>query len=435
MRAQQIIAKLSFLPNIKRARARGFDWPLLTSRYGFIALLILIPLTGLFRIDVSSGFVILDRQIWFSDFAIVFGFWLALASSMIMLYSTLGTVFCGWVCPQNTVSSWANQLTKKYLGKNAVVDWDQKSDNTVNQTKNTFVNWSILSVKLLLSAMVAALVPLLYFYPPGAIWSFITLQQDARLAGSLHWIYAVFTFIALVNIAVIRHFACRYMCIYRMWQFLFRTRDTLHVGYDNTRSPECDKCNFCETTCTLEIDPRNTSTYDSCINCGECITACHSLHEKKNLPGLLSFKFGPRVIEGNQKGSNLLTWRQRLYFVTPTFTIGASLFIWGLFSYQPYHLTVYKGDMPRGQAIQNYHINVANKRYQHEDLHLSISGLPISSYTLSQNSVQFVTADRKNVQLNIDSRLLNKKGLISFLVTAKSDDGWSNHFRVMHLSE
>ncbi|MFV2057814.1 MAG: 4Fe-4S binding protein [Thiohalomonadales bacterium] len=435
MRAQHLASKFSIWPSIKRARARGIDWPLALSRYGFLALLILIPITGLFRIDVSSGFVILDRQIWFSDFAIVFGFWLTVASTLIMLYSTLGTVFCGWVCPQNTLSSWANVVTKKHLGKHAVVDWEKTSTGTLNNAKNNAQNWLLLGIKLLLASMLLALIPLLYFYPPGAIWSFISLQQDDRLAGSLHWIYTVFTFIALANLAVIRHFACRYMCIYRMWQFLFRTRDTLHIAYNETRASECSKCNFCETTCTLDINPRNTNTYDSCINCGECITACNSLHEKKNQTGLLQFKFGPRKNNNKEKTSNLLTWRERLGFVLPINLLGLGIFIWGLISYQPYHLTVYQGDKPRGQIIQNYLINVANKRYLHKKLTLSVSGLPTSAYTLSQDSVEFSTATRKNIQLNIDNRSLDKIGLQTFIVTAEADDGWRDSFRIVHLVE
>ena len=40
----------------------------------FIALLILIPITGLLRIDpIAGAFVVLDHQIWWSDFFLVFG--------------------------------------------------------------------------------------------------------------------------------------------------------------------------------------------------------------------------------------------------------------------------------------------------------------------------------------------------------------------------
>ena len=85
-----------------RAPANLSTWRFL-SRTGGLLLLILIPVSGIFRIDLSSGFVIFNHQVWFADFFIVFGFWLAAACLLILLYSSLGTVFCGWLCPQNTV--------------------------------------------------------------------------------------------------------------------------------------------------------------------------------------------------------------------------------------------------------------------------------------------------------------------------------------------
>jgi polyferredoxin len=88
----------------------------------FIFLLVVIPVSGLLRIDLVAGaFIVLDRQIWWSDFFLVFGLWLSLASGMVLLYSTLGTAFCGWVCPQNILSEMANKWTYKLLGKRADV--------------------------------------------------------------------------------------------------------------------------------------------------------------------------------------------------------------------------------------------------------------------------------------------------------------------------
>lgn len=439
MRANEVLAKIPIIAEANRAgRARGLDWKLRLTRFGTLALLILIPVLGIFRIDVSSGFVVLDRQIWFSEFHIVFGLWLAIACCLVMLYSTLGNVFCGWACPQNTFSTWANAITKKHLGKRAVIDWDNEKAAQLASGKNNALNWILLSTKLVVASMFLALVPMLYFYPPGAVWSFITFQSDVRLAGSLHWIYTVFTFIILVNLAVVRHFICRYMCIYRMWQFLFRTRDTLHIVYDEGRSQECAKCNFCVTTCSVDIDPRRTQTYDSCINCGECITACESLHEKKGLKGLLRFAVGPRKQINAETGckenveSNLATAKQRLIWVTPVFLFASALCIWGLVTYQPYHLTVYQGDVARGQSVQDYRIGLANKLYKDATLKLSVDGLPAGSYRFDQNQVNFSTATRQDVMLHIIEKL--PPGLHPFLVKAESADGWSDTFRILHLS-
>ncbi|MHB1100481.1 MAG: 4Fe-4S binding protein, partial [Burkholderiales bacterium] len=89
---------------------------------GILVLAILIPASGLFRIDpVAGAFVVLNRQIWFSDFFLMTGLWIMIATGAVMLYSVAGTVFCGWACPQNTMAEWANYMTHKLLGKRANV--------------------------------------------------------------------------------------------------------------------------------------------------------------------------------------------------------------------------------------------------------------------------------------------------------------------------
>jgi len=410
---------------------QGLYWKNRLVRFGFIVLLILIPMLGIFRIDVSSGFVILGRQIWFADFFLVFGFWLTAASLLVVTYSMLGTVFCGWACPQNTFSNWANSVTEKHLGKRAVVDWNNEMSARIAHAKNKWGNWILLSIKMLSVSMALALIPMLYFNSPGAVWSFVTFQEDERLAGSLHWIYTVFVFITLVNLAVIRHYMCRYMCIYRIWQYLFKTRDTLHVEYDESRASECEKCNYCVTSCMVSIDPRQTQTFDSCTNCGECISACNTLQEKKNSVGLLSLKFGKRKNRTTADTAKMTSGKQRAALIAPIFLLGLSLFIWGLWSYQPYQLTVYRAEILHGEQVLNYRVNIANKIYDKKSLTIEVEGLPESMYSLEATDVTFESVGRQDVNLKLSDAL--PKGLITFIVRVTSDDGWAAHYRVQHL--
>jgi polyferredoxin len=400
----------------------------------FIFLLVVIPVSGLLRIDpVAGAFVVLGRQIWWSDFFLVFGLWMLLASSMVLLYSTVGTAFCGWACPQNSLSELANRWTYKLLGKRADVSISGEKMK-VAASKNRPLNWLVLGVIIFLVSMFMALIPLFYFYTPDVIWSFVTFQHDARLASSLHYIYFIIVLVIFVDVSFIRHFWCRFMCVYKVWQHGFKTHQTLRVIYDDTRSDSCEKCNYCNTVCYLGIDPRKTDLYDSCINCGDCIDACNRVQAKNKLPGLLKFvsgNYGNR--ESGKIMRNLASMSTRLRWTIPFAGIGLAMFIWGLVNYQYYHLAVYRADAEYGAEITDYRVAVSNKLYHPADLTVSIEGLPVKSYLLSNDKVHFDSAGRVDLDLHIKSNL--KQGLHSFLVHAKSPDGWQAVYRVQHFVE
>lgn len=424
---------LNYVPPNSRLKTSGkmIGRARFLTQYGFILALILIPVSGIFRIDLSSGFFVLDRQIWFSDFLIVFGFWLAVACTAILLYSFAGTAFCGWACPHNTFSSLANYFTFKHLGKRAVIDWESDSGR-IASAKNGFKNWFLLGLKLLLMSMLISIIPLFYFVSPGAVWAFLTFQSHVELTNSLYWIYSVFVFIFLVNFSVVRHFACRYMCVYRMWQFLFRTRDALHIEYDKSRASDCAKCNYCSTACMVNIDPKNTSTFDSCTNCGACITACDKLHEKKGESGLLRYAVGQRKDRDFSDGTRLMAGLgQRLNWVLPVWLLGVGLFAYGLFSYDPFHLSVYKADKSHGTQINSYRVHLASKLVDGGLIQLEVKGLKPDQYSLEKDSVVFESTGRQDLVLKISDSL--SAGLHPLLVKASSDGSWSQVVRVQHI--
>jgi len=413
------------------AASMRLHWQRRAMQIATILIAILIPVTGLFRIDpIAGAFVVIDRQIWWADFFIVFGFWLVLASGLVLLYSTVGTAFCGWSCPQNSLSEWANHLTRKLLGKRAEVSLDGEAMK-VGRSKNKWINWTVLGVSFFVVAMFFALIPMFYFYSPAVIWSFVTFQQDERLADSLHYIYFIFVLVIFLDIAFIRHFWCRFMCIYKVWQHGFKTQQTLHVAYDSMRADLCEKCNFCVTQCFLDLDPRKTDIYDTCINCGECITACNNLQARKGQRGLLSFKIGDQ----NASRLSLLKTRlsslsSRVHWTIPVAVIGLAMFVWGLMSYESYHLSVYRADTLQGVQINDYRIALSNKRYQAASVSLEVVGLEPQQYQLEKAQASFDSIGRIDLKMHINQGL--SPGLHAFIVKANSNDGWSDSFRVQH---
>ena len=397
-----------------------------------LALLIAIPASGLFRIDPAAGaFVVLDRQIWFSDFFLITGLWILLASGLVALYSTAGTVFCGWACPQNTISEWANHMTHTLLGKRAEVSLTGEAPQ-VAATKNKALNWAILGLSFLCAAMLFGLIPLFYFYPPDVVWSFVTLRADTRLAGSLHWIYTVCALIILLDIAVIRHFWCRFACVYRVWQHSFKTRETLHVAYDTSRAEECIKCGYCVTTCFIGIDPRKTETYDSCINCGECIDACNRLHAKTGGNGLLRFELGERKQHKLRKfRDNTVSLVSRFGWAAPFALLGAIMLVAGLWTYAPFHTSV--GKIENLHADGDYQIAIASKLYQPTELTIRVEGLPSSAFRLSSQEVKLAPAARTSVTLSITPDLQRGR-LYPVIVEVRARDGWTERHQIQHFA-
>jgi len=421
---------LSKIPIRVEAANTGFSfhWRRRLAQFLFIAIAIIVPVSGLLRIDLVAGaFVVLGYQIWWADFFLIFGLWLLLASGMVMLYSTMGTAFCGWACPQNTLSEIANEWTWRLLGKRADMSVSGEKMK-VADSKNRLLNWVVLGLILLAMSMLLALIPLLYFYPPDVIWSFMTFRDDERLASSLHYIYAIFVILLLVDVSVIRHFWCRFMCVYRVWQHGFKTKQTLKIAYDDTRSSRCEKCNYCSTACFIGLDPRNTDMYDSCINCGECIDACDQLQAKKGETGLLSFERGASGKSSALR--NLASISLRMRWTLPFSALGLSLFIWGVFTYDGYHLAVYRADQQFGSVIRDYRIAVSNKLYRATEATLRIEGLTENNYSIPEKVLRFDSAGRIDVNLRIKSNV--PPGLHTFLVHVNTVDGWHDVFRVQH---
>ncbi|MDX8407256.1 MAG: 4Fe-4S binding protein, partial [Mariprofundaceae bacterium] len=397
-----------------------------------LAILILIPATGLFRIDPEAGgFILLDRQIWFSDMLIVMGFWILVASLLIMMYSLVGSVFCGWMCPQNTVSEWANQMTERLLGRRANMMDMSGSRMKVAVQRKSFINYLILGLALLAASMFYALIPMFYFYPPEAIWSFVSFQYDERLAGSLHWIYFVCVAVMLMDITVIRHLLCKYMCIYRVWQHSFKTRDTLHVSYDASRSDHCSNCHYCVDSCFLDIDPRKPETFDSCVNCGECVVACDELHSKSKKfdgPGLLRLSFGDEW-KGKYRGALGSFFGQARTALLAT-VVGAAMFGVGLATYEPASFTVERSKAAGNGEMLDYRINIAYKLFQPEVMHIRVQGLDEDAYRLAKSEIGFNGAGRQDVMLYIKAGL--PAGLYRFRVSVESDGGWARDFNLVH---
>ncbi|ADE12103.1 4Fe-4S binding protein [Sideroxydans lithotrophicus] len=311
-----------------------YRWKRRAVQLGTLLLIALIPALGLFRIDLTTAsFTILDSQIWWSNFSFVFGLAILLVTVPIIIYMTLGTAWCGWACPQNLLSEWANNLTYKLLGKRASVAVDGEGLK-VAASKNKISNWVILTAAFLGVSMILALVPFLFFFSLAEVWSFFSPSSSAQLSAFMQRLYYFAVFLIFIDIAVVRYFMCDYACLYRIGQKMFKTQDALHVNYDASRSDECSKCNYCAASCVTSIEPTEIKIFDSCINCGECIDACNRLHDKSGTKGLLSFEFGNKASSSSWSEKIGMIFSRFNWLVGGFFVMGVAMMMWGIYTQQ-----------------------------------------------------------------------------------------------------
>jgi hypothetical protein len=304
-----------------------YHWKRRSTQLGMLLLIILIPTLGLFRIDfATASFFINDLQVEWTNYLFLIGLTIVVCTVPIITYLTVGSVFCGWACPQNLFSELSDGLTHKLLGKRADVRIDGPG-MIVAASKNKAHNWLILGFIFLVASAVLAFFFLMFFYTRSDMWAFITGETDRQ--PSMIVMYWMTTFFIFIDIATVRYLYCDYPCLYRVWLRFFRNRDALHISYDASRSSACEKCNYCAATCITDIQPTNIRITDTCVDCGECIDACDQLHAKSGISGLLSFKVG--------ESGNEMTWRKMLgkafsgsrWLLVAFFLLGCALMVWG----------------------------------------------------------------------------------------------------------
>jgi len=335
-----------------------FHWKRRATQLAVLILIALIPALGLFRVDLASAsFFVFGNQIWWSSFSFAIGLAIIIITVPILTYMTIGAVWCGWACPQNLLSEWANNLTYKLLGKRADMRVDGEG-MIVAAAKDKALNWLILGSSFLVVSAILAFIPLLFFYPPSNVWDMVFSGHKPQANILIAYLFS--TFLIFIDIAAIRYFFCDYACFYRMGQRIFQTRDALHVSFDASRAVDCSKCNYCTTMCITNIQPTEIKPYDACIDCGECIDACDRLHSKTQTRGLLRFKVGEKVGE--------TTWREKFseiskrfnWLVGATFLLGCTMMIWGLVTQEPIQPKIsYEARMKQQQTSRVCHSQCA----------------------------------------------------------------------------
>lgn len=251
-----------------------------TVQIGMLALILAIPFLNQHGISVISGslYSLAIGPLWITDPAIglqaILTTWamdLTLLASLalpILLALGCGRVFCGWLCPQNTISELADALAA-WLGLRR---W-------FKPPVSPRPRYAVLVAVLLITAM-AALPLVSLLSAPGILSVQVAkLVYERRLGPEL----ALIAGIVLVELFMVRRAWCNFLCPVGTTLGLFRVRRTMKVVFSENDGRFCSHCQACAKSCQLGLDPVADHLYPQCHNCGECLDACKIGKGKKPL--------------------------------------------------------------------------------------------------------------------------------------------------------
>ena len=249
-------------------------------QWGATLLLLSIPWfhingNSVLRVDIPElSLYFFGQTLRIEELYLVLLFSLLLTLGFLLLTMVLGRVWCGWLCPQTTLTDLAEWFSRR-LGYNP------------GGKKSIFKSFTLHGFYLILALLVSA----------NLLWYFIEPQSFfTKLAsGQMH--YATWICLVLVattiylDMALIRRLMCSDFCPYGRFQTTLADETTLALHLPESELVRCIECNSCVRVCPMKIDIRRGYQVE-CINCGRCLDACRQVMAKRNQPGLISYSFG-----------------------------------------------------------------------------------------------------------------------------------------------
>ena len=271
----------------------------------FWSLALLSPVLGLYQMDVIHQWLIfLNHPYPLAPHTLMF-LPLTFFSTVLVIGITClfyGRLFCGWVCPHNTLTEWLAPwralvgLAKAPFGL----------ERHFNQ--RPWLKWVVRTLAVVWGFVVAWTIStliLFYFVPPDWYFGHFGHWDVEVETGTFHYTFvllAAHTVASLVGtfLLLAGHEFCRNACPYGLLQSLsayaipiwWPAEIRFRYGADQT---PCGHCRACETACPIDIDPRRSENLivgigEGCFNCGQCIDACRVVHSTRELDSFLFFR-------------------------------------------------------------------------------------------------------------------------------------------------
>jgi polyferredoxin len=204
---------------------------------------------------------------------------LALAVVLGFLLSTLvlGRVWCGWACPQTTLSDLAEAFAARLGARREAGAFELRG------AQAPLFHAFCAALGLLVGANLVW-----YFVSP---YDFFPLLRSGALPAPAAATVAAMGGAVYLDLAFVRRRFCRTVCPYGRLQAALVDAGTLTLGMLPDAAPRCIACRACLRACPTGIDVRE-GDQAACIACGRCRDACAEVMERRGEPGLIGYTFG-----------------------------------------------------------------------------------------------------------------------------------------------
>jgi cytochrome c oxidase accessory protein FixG len=233
---------------------------------------------SLLRLDLSELTLEAAGQVFRIDELYLF-LLLSLAMVLFFLLATLvlGRLWCGWICPQTTLSDVAEWWGRR-LGMQV----------THGGIQGSFVSKLLLHGGYLLLALLVGANMVWYFVSP---YEFFPALAGGRLGYGLWWFWAVVSASIYLDMALLRRLLCRDFCPYGRLQTTLLDAGTLALRFPPEEAHRCIRCGACVRACPTGIDIRRGYQVE-CIDCGRCLDACRLVMARQNERDIIRYTFG-----------------------------------------------------------------------------------------------------------------------------------------------
>lgn len=276
----------------RRVRPKLYDGVLLRRRrvvaYGLMLTFIALPLIHLggrplVLLDVTGRqFTLFGRTFLATDGVLLMLLLLAIFVGILLLTALVGRAFCGWSCPQTVYMEFLFRPIERLLegDRNAQLRLDRGPPSVRRIVKNAlFVVLSVFVANVFLS----------YFVGVRTLATWVTSSPLAHPIGFV--VMGVTSALVFFDFSYFREQMCTVVCPYARLQAALVDRDSLIIGYQDSRGEprhkgkprtgdgDCIDCSACVVACPTGIDIRDGLQLE-CIACGQCVDACNTIMPK-----------------------------------------------------------------------------------------------------------------------------------------------------------